>query len=436
MLERLKHYLALITSGFWLLPSILTGVAIPAAYLCLWIDEGLGWKFDELGVAADADAIRDFLSLTSSSILTLAGLVFSSTLVALTLASSQYGPRLLYNFVKSRPNQIVLGLLLGNFVYSTLVLRFVAEGSVPRFSAFVSLISTLTGLGAFIYFVHHLTHSLKAESIVSSIADELKESIERHFPNHLQTDSEEREAEEERENWDELTDEKPILAEMSGYLQRIDVDTLLQRVSQFDIRARVLCRPGQLIVRDSPILAYESTSELEDEEFDKLRENFICGDRRTPEQDFEFEIRQLVEVAVRSLSPGINDPFTAINSIDVLTLSLCEIARRKLPKRVFYDEGGNSRLQMRPSSFRSILETAFIQLKQDASQRPDVAIHLLECLRKIARSCPTQKQFDEVLEIARLVSTEAKHHASLEYDRDCFESALKNIESSHEKPNS
>ncbi|MAS92860.1 MAG: hypothetical protein CMO55_06645 [Verrucomicrobiales bacterium] len=428
MLERFRHFLSIVFSGFWLLPTLLTGSSILIAYGSLYLDKRNAAWFASISREISADGLRGILDTSASATLTLAGLVFSSTLIALTLASSQYGPRLLHNFIRSRSNQVVLGMLLGNFIFALLVMRAVNEEFLPRFSCLLVFLSTLASLAAFIYFVHHITNSLKAESIASSVAKDLDGDIERMFPDSLRPSSDENAAESELEAWDDIDQEKSVPAVDSGYLQRVDIQSLIELTTKYDVRARVVVSPGQLVVRNSPILAYENDEQLSDEEVDRMRECFILGDRRTPEQDFEFRIRQLVEIAVRSLSPGINDPYTAINCIDLLAISLSKVATRRLPRRIWRDSEGTVRLRTRPTSFRSILETAFLQLRHDGFSRADVSITLFKALLGIARSVECDEQFEAVYSMAMMFRDEALDGFSSTYDRECIEEIVADIE--------
>lgn len=418
MNARLHHLLHILRASFWPLPTLLCLGAVGLGFGLLALDRVFEDQLADIRETS-AEGLRTLLSTSATAILTLAGLVFSATLVSLTLASSQYGPRILHNFIRSRPNQITLGLLSGNFLLCLIVLRETREDFLPHLSAFAAFLGTLAGLLAFLLFVNHLVHSLRAESVIASVMRELDEALDRFFPDRSTQVDEESSAEEELESWEKLEGEDSVPASRSGYLARFEIEALVEIASEKDFRMRTLFRPGQMIYEGDPLIAIGSDTELPEETVKRLEECFVISDERTPEQDFEFSMRQLVEIAVRALSPGINDPFTAANCVDALSACLARIASRPLPKRTFRDEDGVPRLRIRPSSFRSMLECAFQRLRQDAATRIDVSLRILEGLGAIAKRACSDERRDAVAEMARRVVENVETHAH--GDRDLEE---------------
>jgi uncharacterized membrane protein len=387
------------------------------------LDLWLGPQLTESQLGVSPEGLRSFLATVASGLITLAALVFSTTLVALTLASSQFGPRLLHNFIRARANQITLGVLVGTFLFCVIVLRSGRADVLPYYSALVAFALTLASLALFLYFVHHLVRSLQAENIVESVAGQLLAAIEAVFPEAYPSSRDEEQAEESRENWDELQNETSVETHSAGYLQFIDTATLLQLASQESTRIRAMARPGQLLLDKSYLFAYERSEPLSEEQEQQFLGCFIVGQQRTPDQDFEFEFRQLVEVGVRALSPGINDPFTAVNCIDLLAIALGRIAQRKIATNTFYDEDGVPRLRLRPTSFRNLLETAFLQLRHDGAGRPDIALRLFEVLLMLAEHARNGEQLEAIDDFGSLLLEEALDRSRSAYDRERFEDA-------------
>ncbi|BCX48515.1 hypothetical protein HAHE_24230 [Haloferula helveola] len=397
-------------TSFWFVPGSLVVLSAVIAHAIIAFDRSdasdsfTQWLQPE---AVSADGVRSLLSTAATAVLTLAGLTFSATLVALTLASSQFGSRILRNFIRSLPNQFALGMLLGNFVFCLIVLRAVRsaeEGEfIPHIATLGAFLATLTSLATFIHFVHHISVSLQADRIISSIHSELDQAIERFFPDCRPEDPDERKADQEKSEWETIENEIPINANRSGYIAAINVEGLVETCAELGVRCRVLLRPGQFVQEGSTLLAVSHDGDLEDAELQRLRRDVLLDRIRTAEQDFEFCLRQLVEVALRALSPGINDPFTAMNCIDYLGDALGKVATRKLPKRTFSDAEKVPRVRVRPTVFADLLGAAFHQIRQAAADRADIAIRLLDVLEEIGDRAMLDTHRDAIAEHADAV---------------------------------
>jgi len=422
MITWLRHFTDKLRSSFWFLPAACVLLAGAAAAALLAIDTDRHGHTDlPLLSPASADGVRLVLSTIAGSVLTLAAMAFSATLVALSLASAQFGPRLLRNFIRSRTNQLTLGILLGTFVFCLVVLRRVHDGFVPQLAATGAFLLALAGLAAFIAFVHSIVSSMQAETIVAEVHRELRAAVERFFPEKFPSNEEERQALEERGRWEEFDGENRIDSDRGGYLQALDLASLIEETARLDTRVRVLRRPGHFIHPHDQLLALPAETDPPDAARQRLRDCFLIGPQRTAEQDFEFAVRQLVEVSLRALSPGVNDPFTALNCIDFLGEALATMARRALPRHVFRDADDQVRVRTRPTSFEGILDTAFRQLRQAGAGRPDVAARLLESLAAIAAACPIDERREAVHAHARAIASSALERIDDEGDRRSIE---------------
>ncbi|MDF1659695.1 MAG: DUF2254 domain-containing protein [Verrucomicrobiales bacterium] len=426
----LSHLREKLRGSFWFIPGMCGVLSVAFAQGLLHVDADIR---NEIVTSlpylssSSAEGVRSVLSTIGTSMLTLAGLTFSATLVALTLTSGQLGPRLLRNFIRSRLNQLTLGVLLGTFIYSLIVLRRVSDDFIPHLSAFGGFLLALTGLCTFIVFVHSLVTSMQAEEIVASVYGDLEKALEKTFPEALPSDREEREAEKESDGWEDFESEYCIDSIRAGYLQAIDLPSLVRLGEEFNLRFRVVKRPGQFIQTGTILVALSDQPDLDDDSIQRIENCFLIGRVRTAEQDFEYSIRQLVEVALRALSPGINDPFTAITCIDFLSESMAKIAKRKLPQRVFRDEQGKARVMTRPASFRNTLDTAFIQIRQAGADKPDVIISMLEGFEGMAQSALTSEQRQAIQEQARIAAEDGLRHTSAEFDQECIEARLRDV---------
>lgn len=411
----MQHFANRLRTSFWFLPSLFAVGALALAVVMLELDRT--WQKPLLekipGLREiSASGTRELISTVATAMLSLAGITFSGVLVAMTLASNQFGPRLLRNFIRARSTQVTLGVLLSTFVYCLLVLRGIRSPEdsefVPHLAALTAFGGTLLSLAIFIFFIHHITTSLQADRVTETVFKELTEAIDRFFPERSPDEMEEEEADKASDEWEELENERGLRALRNGYIQAVDLETLVETAADLGTRLRVLKRPGHFVVAGEDILALPGDREPDQDAEKKLLSCFLIGSFRTAEQDFEFEIRQLVEVALRALSPGINDPFTAMNCIDFLGAALNEIGHRRLPDHLHRDGDDIPRVLTRPVSFQSLLGSSFNQIRQISGSKPDVIIRMLEALGRIDRSRLDDSQREAIRRHAELIFHEAK----------------------------
>ncbi len=417
-------------TSFWFIPGLLVLAFAASGVLALRVDERMGDVLQDaiprLG-RVSPESIRSFFTTAAASVLTLAGVTFSATLVALTLAANQFGSRLLTFVIRSLPVQFALGILLGTFVLCLIILGSLdplnLTGFVPHTAFLVSFLAVLTSLAAFIWFIHHLSISLQADRIVYRVYGELHEAIEHYCPDELPDDREEENADSERKQWDFIEDEVALPSPATGYIQAISFDRLLETATRRRIRCRVIRRPGDFVTAGDDLLAISGeTAENSGEDLaSELTISVIIGGMRTDEQDFNFSLRQLVEIALRALSPGVNDPFTAMGCIDYLGAALAAVAGRRLPRHVFRDDEGHERLLIKPTTFSELLDTAFDQIRQTAGERTDIARRLLQSLRGISHHATLSSQRQAIKRHADTLASIAIPGASADCDREELE---------------
>lgn len=386
-LQRLSPRLATrwvaIQESFWLLPALFAVVAALLSEIAIEADQSFSYDDSSswLLFADSPEGARAMLTTIATASITVAGVAFSITIVALTLASSQFGPRLLQHFMRDRGNQVVLGTYIASFLYSLLVLRSVGDSEpfVPRASITLSLAFAVAGVAVLIYFLHHAATSINAANVVDGVGDELEAAIERFFPATAERDGVDTAAAGARHG-----EETRILATGGGYLQAVDTDTLLEIAVAQQLVVHSDVRPGKYVPLNGELAVVSAARELDTLIAAKVREQFILGRVRTAEQDVEFAIEQLVEVAVRALSPGVNDPFTAIHCIDRLASALAALPDRADPRWVRTDEDGATRVALTASSQADVVASAFDQIRQTAREHVSVTVRLLEQLTHLA----------------------------------------------------
>jgi uncharacterized membrane protein len=383
-LEYLRYKL---DSSFWFLPSLMILGAIALSFAMVALDRALidasidvsDWLY-----SATPDGARQLLTTIASSIITVTSLVFSMTLVALTLASQQLGPRLLENFMRYRTNQLVLGFFVATFVYSLLVLRTISDIDeahfVPSCAIVAAIGMSIVSFAILIFFIHHVAQSIQADSVVANVAGNLDQLIERNLvarddgPAAPKTD------------WPEDFENRclAVCATQSGYVQTLDIAALKKLAAEQNAVFQLDYRPGHFVIAGRPV-AYIYPESAGGGGLQKdVASQFVIGPKRTPAQDVEYEIRVLAEIAVRALSPGINDYYTATTCVDRLTAALVSILQYDFPPRDVCDDTGRVVLRSATLDFEGMLDTAFNDIRQSAAGNTAVTIRLLEALATLA----------------------------------------------------
>lgn len=384
-----------LSTTFWFVPSLLVLFSVVLSYITIHLDQAapyrnwlatLGWTYTR-----GPEGSRAVLSTVAGSMMTIAGVTFSITIVALQLASSQFGPRLLRNFMRDRGNQIAIGTFVATFTYCLLILRTVNgtenEPFVPHISVTVGLLLALLSLGVLIYFIHHSAESIQAENVIAAVSRELQRAIERLYPDALGAERPEEVAASTRETLPEHFDRdaRRVPSTASDYLQTIDVDRLMAIAAEHDLVLAVEQRPGKFFFRGGTLVRAWPAANVDDGLIKEIRGTFYFGSRRTLAQDVEFAIDQLVEVAVRALSPGVNDPFTAINCVERLGAALCALSERSIPSPFRFDDDGRLRVVTDTSTIQGVVDDSFDQIRQAARGDTSVTLRLLEAIEAVGR---------------------------------------------------
>jgi len=403
----------------------MVATAMLLAYLLVNFDnthENAWMKQHPLLFGSGASGARGMLSSIASSMITVAGLIFSLTLSTLAQVSSQYTSRLLRNFMRDRTNQVVMGFFVGIFVYCLIVLRTIRgsdEGNfVPSTAISFVLVLALISIGMLIAFIHHIASSIQAANVVGNVADETQKILNKLFPKkigHAATQHEKADLEATtRLNW------HPVVAVTSGYVQGIDDEDLLQLAQDGDLVVRMELGIGSFAAEGAPLVSvasYDTTRPwLPDSSLGKRLNNaYGIGRQRTIDQDLGFGIRQLVDIALKALSPGINDTSTGVMCLDRLGALLALLTERELGEPLRANNGRVRLIAKRPD-FASYLSEAFDQIR--ASSLENLAIYL--------------RTYNALLTIAGRVRRPGYRKALLYQSRLGWEAATKNLANDHE----
>jgi len=359
-------------------------------------------------ISGSADAARLILASIAGAVITVVGIVFSITIVTLTLASTQFGPRMLRNFIRDRGTQLTLGTFVATFVYCILVLVSIGPGDhgeyVPHLSITTTFLLVLIDLAILIFFIHHIAAQIQLPQVIASIAKDLAHAVEVQSADRLGAG--------ENHGPDERSLDKLIATienfgavirtPKSGYLQFIRYSQLVQVAAEVDAVLRLPYRPGHFLVEGREV-ASVWPPEAADHVARYLAHAQATGPHRTLTQDVSFGVDQLVEIAVRALSPAVNDPFTAITCVDWLGDSLCKIARVWAPSQVHRDRSGAIRVISDQVSFERLVQRAFEKIRQASLGMPAVMIRQLEALTTIMEQTTDTRQARALMDQAAMI---------------------------------
>ncbi|MEZ4651629.1 MAG: DUF2254 domain-containing protein [Candidatus Eisenbacteria bacterium] len=431
-------------SSYWFVPLLMSIAASISAVILLDMDRrhepSLGEFFGPFSLSSEAT--RSVLSTITGSVITVTGVVFSITVVALTLASSQFGPRLLRGFLRDRSNQFVLGTFVSTFLFSLIVLRGVKNDYLPILASTVAVLLAVGSVFVLIYFIHHVTTSIQAPSVIANVGRELVSAVERFTsdePAQVRpgtqdaSDGETPGAESESASIGRAPIEHApagrnasgggqrgghgggdddqavgrtgaqkhrgatVRSRSAGFLRVIDRSGLVDLAEEHDFFLEIVVRPGEFVPLDR-VLAVVGDP-VTDAVLDDIRGAFVLGDRRTEIQDPGLLVDQLVEMGVRALSPGVNDPHTAIQCLGRLGDGLGRLGARYWPAFRHADEDGRVRVIEPRTEFAAFAWRAFAPFRQYGSGDPTVVVALVEAAGLAAARCIRDADRDALREV-------------------------------------
>jgi uncharacterized membrane protein len=340
--------------------------------------------------------------MAAAAMITVATTAFSITIVALQLASGQLGPRLLRNFIRDRGNQVVFGTFLGTFVYCVIVLSVLPDGSepthVPHLSIIVSIALTLAGVAVLIFYIHHAALSIQKDQVIARVSAELMGSLDKLYP---KTIGREPEIQSDRqmlpagalESWDDAVE---ITLPGSGYIQAVDAEKLMRLATLGKLCVYLIRRPGDYVQKNDIVARVRPRSLMSKLAERELRDVFVLGNERTQQQDVAFVFDQLVEIALRALSPALNDAFTAIRCVDRLGDALSVVAQTTFPAPYRVDLKGELRVITHPLTFDVLVSQVFYPVAESAVGRTIVLRRLYAASARIAERCDSEAARESV----------------------------------------
>lgn len=436
-MNRLRALWLNLNASLWFVPALMVTGAILLAFALILVDLRIehDWLAEyPLLFGAGSDGARGVLTAIAGSMITVAGLIFSLTLSTLAQVSSQYTPRVLRNFMRDRANQLVLGFFVSIFVYCLIVLRTIRggdEGSfIPSLAVLMGLVLALISIGVLIFFIHHIAYSIQASNIVRNAAEETQAAIKRLFPEELGQQADAEEAHELLRNAGQLT-WQTALSRTNGYVQSVDEEELLALAGELHGVVRMEHGIGDFVAKGAALVSVASyrdeALQLDSKLVDRLNATFGLGSQRTIEQDAGFGLRQIVDIALKALSPGINDTTTAIICIDYLGSLVAQLADRQFATPLRTDDERVRVVAVR-TSFARFLTTAFDQIRACADGNVAIYLRQLTALSLIEQRTHDPKRITEIRQQRELIREAATRTLHTEYERAQVQERLARLE--------
>ena len=379
---RLRSWLTEIPQRFWFIPALFITAAIAASQLLVGADRAqlpLPGVVEAFLFDTGVDGARALLSAVAS-FLGVAGTAFSITISVISTTSTTYGPRLVRNFMRDRNNQMVLGVLVATFVYTLMVLRTIRSESddgsafVPHIAVNGAIALGVVDVFLFVWFIHHIAGSVQVDALVKGARDDFRRAVSNNW---LDPDDE------HVDHFDQPRDGGGVATlGRSGYLTRIDVRDLAEDLTQTTTSVRLLKRVGDQVMEDEP-LALVWPAETVEVAQHRIRDHVHVGPSRTTEQDVRFAEQQVVELAVRALSPGTNDPYTAVNAVEEVAAGVLTAVSRPDTGTILVDDDGAPRLYLRPVRAAEIVDMPFEHLRPYALNARIVLESLVDLAARI-----------------------------------------------------
>lgn len=410
--ERLAHAL-------WVMPTVAAAVAFALPMLLSSADIRIPpGALAGLLLTGFPEGAQRLVETVSGTSITIVSVVFSLTVVALQVAAQQYSPRLPQQFLRDSGTQVVIALFVGVFTYSVSLLRIIrtrqGQVGVPNLAVTVAFLLALAMMAGVIYFIHHLVHSIRVEVIMQQLLSETVDSIRRNY-----------------EAWDgsdpdverpEIPERAvPINAHDSRVIQDFEASELVTVAARHDIVVCFVRHLGDKVIENTPLAwAWSVDDEAQPPTTEDIRRPVLevtqLGLERSLKSDAAFGMTQLVDIALRAASPAINDPTTALQSIEHLSVILVELAAHRVGSRTFHDEEGYLRVTCPGRDFAGYLELSTAQLRRAAADQCEVVAALMRLLVDVARAAVAEEQHEAIVEQRDLLLTAATNNVEEKAD--------------------
>ncbi len=430
----LLNFLEKLKASYWFIPALMATGAIILSFVMPAIDRAFGIEW--LGHFSwfylnQPEGARSVLSVIAGSMITVASVTFSMTITAVSFATGQVGPRLISNFMRDRTNQLTLGTFIATFMYCLLILRTIIsaaeaeentkaiEAFVPHFSILVAMFFATSSVAVLILYIHHIPESINISNIIARVGKTLVYDLDRRFPQELDDTMDGRSNPAHPFIADNIrTDGMGIKSNTIGYIQVLDEIHLKEIAIQHDLRIRLEYRPGDFTLNNDILMHIAPAIRVNDEIIKEALSCFAFGDERTQTQDILFLADELVEIIARALSPGINDPFTAISAMDWLHSALAKLSARKIPGPYYYDDDGNIRIVIRTLTFEMFADSLLYKILPYIAADRNAAMHAMKVLGELIFNIDRESERNVLLKHAEILTQAAQESLKIKADRD------------------
>lgn len=425
MHARLSEFYELARSSFWYLPTLMMAAAIVLFAVTLSIDESgiaAGGIWQTIFYSGGTANAASLLQALTGAMVAIATVVFSTMMVVLTLATSQFGHRLIRSFMRDRANQAVLGIFLSTFVFCMLVFHMIGNDPgndfVPGVSLSVGFVLALFATCTLIYFTHHIAAQFSAPEVLEAVAIEFDGAIDRMYP------AGEKDAKDGTHAPDLGHGRQTIHARNGGYLQTLGREALIAAATKHDVLIEASISFGDYVMPGN-VLAVIHGAELDDEVVRHVARQFVLGRNRLADHDLIFAVNQMAEIGVRALSPALNNPYTALDCLNRMGRSLAVLITRPLPSEVHSDNEGQMRLVFRLPDFHQLLDAAFMPIRNYGRKSVLTMREMLRVIEKLAPLTRRPLEREALARHAEAIREAASNGLSERTDIDriqsCFE---------------
>ena len=420
--------------SFWFTPVVMSLGAILLAWTMYWVD-GLipneALQDSRLVLSGGPTEIRTMLVGMAGTILATAGVVFTLFTLPLSTVAAQYGSRLLRVFLGDRTTQLVLGMFVATFVYCLAAALSIppvdVEPDGAQVTVTVGLFLMLATFGSLILLVQHISTMLQAPNIAAAAGAELREAVRAEIPEEIRSNDSGKGGFQTHSNSQEAAealveaDGYAVRVRRTGYIHYIDPEIVLTLAREHNLVIRLLRKPGSVVWHEARVALVWPAARVDEELDRQIRNAFRIGNGRTPTQDVCYAVNQLVEMAVRAMSPAINDPFTAMTCLDYLGEGLALFIRQGEKGPNFYDLDGRLRLVLEPVTFAELLDGAFDMLRHASYDNASVLLHMLEVIDAVGREAGSPEARQHLARHVSLIQAESQAGALIEQDRQLIQ---------------
>ena len=409
-----------INASYWFYPALFSIASVIIALTTIWVDRnGYSTFLDDVTwiQAARPSGASNMLTVIAGSMIGVASTVFSITIAAVAYASGNYGPRLLTNFMENKGNQLSLAVFIGTFVYAITVLRVVrapdetsffntatqdTQGFVPQLSLLIAYGAMAISVMTLVYFLNHVPASIRINSVLKGIGDRLIGDIQRNYEKPMR-----------KRVRMERPSGREVQAHGVGYVQVIDYERLDRIAHRVGGHLQLAVRTGDFVHPDVPIAYWSDDDELDDLKDTEIRECLALGGMRTPSQDLHFLLDELVEIGLRALSPGINDPFTAISALHWIGAATAELGQREL-SRAFggAKDEAEDRISLLADDYEHYVHRGFGSMRPAVATSPNAAVVMFETLHHAASTLDDATRHAALVHEGEQLFRQAREHLS------------------------